>query len=298
MNLEAIQEVIKENEWKIKKEDFDNDLKSYIISLYERGVSARNLGIKYSIDKRRVQKWAREKGIERTLNESHRLNFFNECFFDEIDIPLKAYWLGFLYADGSNCKRTNTISISLKSEDKNHLLKLSDALELTPRLIYNSERGTGCYTLNIYSKHICNILESNGCIKNKSLVVKYPEWIRPDLDVHFIRGFFDGDGCLTFRRKKKEWKWSVTSTKEMCSSINDKIKKNLGLSNSIYYISKTNNNTYSLETGGNEKIHKIMDWLYLESNASIRLDRKFDKYIELLDHQRGRSSKNIKYTGI
>jgi len=68
-----VKEIVKSNEFSIKKELFDYDLIDSIIRLYELGVSAKNLGIKFSIDKRRVQRWAKEKGLLRERGGDNRL---------------------------------------------------------------------------------------------------------------------------------------------------------------------------------------------------------------------------------
>ena len=45
----------------------------------------------------------------------------NYDYFKEIDTEDKSYWLGFLYADGSVRKNTNTVELSLKGSDIEHL---------------------------------------------------------------------------------------------------------------------------------------------------------------------------------
>ena len=73
INLEEdhrqIIKTIKQNNYSIKKEQFNDSKIEKILELYELGVSAKNLGKKYSIDKRRIQKWAKEKEILRNRNE-------------------------------------------------------------------------------------------------------------------------------------------------------------------------------------------------------------------------------------
>ena len=297
LNFKYVQDTVKDHNLQIKKETFSDNKIPTILKLYTKGVSAKNLGIKYSIDKRRIQRWAKSKGIERTLSESHRFTFFNESYFDHIDTPSKAYWLGFLYADAYNHGGTNTVSLSLQTQDKRHLHKLSLALELpTNKIIYTkTKEGYEYNTLKMYSKHLCETLSKNGCPQAKSFILKYPEWLASELNNHFIRGLFDGGGCLTFRKKQKEWKWSLASTKEMCDYINSLISENLGIHTTISYISKTNNNTYEMQTGGNEKIHKLMKWIYEDSISNIRLDRKFLKYEELVNQQNNRNINRNNY---
>jgi hypothetical protein len=139
--------------------------------------------------------------------------------------------------------------------------------------------------INLCSKHLCNSLSKLGCVQAKSFILKYPDWLDDKFHSHFIRGYFDGDGSLSFRAKNKEWKWSLVSTKEYCNEIKKIIYKNTGKNINYKCISKTGNNTYEMEASGNEKINKIMDWLYVGSNNNIRLSRKFEKYKNLLEQQ-------------
>lgn len=288
-----LKKIIIENNWKITNEIFNEEKIDYICDLYKQGVSAKSLGIKFSIDKRRIQKWVQAKGDLRDKNSSHRFTKFNQNIFDNIDTAEKAYWLGFFYADAYNGKTTNTFSVTLQQKDYHHLMKLGKFVEYEDiniksydSMIANKKYPTCC--LRLYSKYLCNKMSELGCPQNKSFIIKYPNWLNIDLNNHFIRGMFDGDGCLTFREKQKEWKWSLVTTKECAETIQQIFLKNLNLIVNYHCISKTDNNTYELETSGNEKISKIMNWLNLNSNNTICLDRKFIKYQELINQQNNR----------
>lgn len=60
-------------------------------------------------------------------------NKFNEHVFDVIDTEEKAYWLGFIYADGNvskaGDKQIYSFEISLKEDDYNHLMKFNKFVE-------------------------------------------------------------------------------------------------------------------------------------------------------------------------
>jgi len=289
-----VREVVKNNKWQLIKEDFNEDKIDRICYLYEQGLSAKSLGIKFSIDKRRIQKWVEERGLLRDKLEALRFTRFNEHIFDVIDTKEKAYWLGFFYADAYNSDKINTFSLSLKDEDYNHLVKLCNFIDLpTSKIIrylsnINDKTYPSC-SVKMYSKHVCQKMIEHGCPRAKSFIIQYPAWLNTNLDQHFIRGMFDGDGSLSYRENSKEWKWSLVSTNECCGAIQKIILSNLGFIVNFHSISKTNNNTYELEQSGNEKILKIMDWLYLNSNEDIRLTRKYEKYLELVNHQNSRT---------
>lgn len=291
-----VKSYVKINNFKIKKEQFSDDKINHIVSLYAQGVSAKNLGIKYSIDKRRVQKWAKKNNMLRSKNESHRFTFFNESVFDVINSPQNAYWLGFFYADAYNCYQTNTVSVNLATIDKHHLEKLSNFLELPKNKIKDHSNAIDDKTyyyssVKIYSQHICNTLKKYGCPQAKSFAIKYPDFLDSQLNVDFIRGLFDGDGSLCKTKCNNEWRFKLVSTKECLDKIKDIILLNLNIRSKYNNISKTNNNTYELCISGNERVYKISEWLYGNSNYNIRLNRKYDKYLELKEQQYNKTLK-------
>ena len=69
----------------------------------------------------RLSKKFKTEGIE--IIHPQNYTKFNDTIFESIDTEEKAYWLGFLYADGSISSTNNTIELSLKSSDINHLIK-------------------------------------------------------------------------------------------------------------------------------------------------------------------------------
>lgn len=285
----TIQEINKVSA-QIKKENFDESKIDYICSLYEQGISAKSLGYKYSIDKRRIQNWAFERGFLRDKNQSNRFTNFNQTIFDKINSEEKAYWLGFFYADAYNCNKTSTVSLSLQISDLNHLNKLAKFMDLPESKIKytKTKKNYEYYTLQMYSKYLCSSLNEKGCPQCKSFIITYPSFLEKKYTISFIRGLFDGDGCLC-KRNNNEWKWSLATTKECGESIQKIILDELGLIVNLSYISKTNNNTYELESNGNEKVLKLADWLYKNSPKHIRLDRKYDKYLELIEQQDNRT---------
>ena len=288
LSEQEVKQIIHQNGWHLLRENFSEEKIDYICKLYERGVSAKSLGSKFSIDKRRVQKWSESKGLLRDKGASHRITEFNQHIFDTIDTPEKAYWLGFFYADAYNSDKINTFSLTLKDEDYGHLVKLCNFVGLPENKInrYLSYIGDKTYptcSIKMYSKHICQKMIELGCPRAKSFIIQYPGWLNNDLNRHFIRGMFDGDGCLSYRENQKEWKWNLVSTNESCEVIQQILLSNLGFIVNFHCISETGNNTYELEQSGNKKILKIMEWLY--QDTTIYLDRKHQKYIDLIRHQ-------------
>ena len=139
----------------------------------------------------------------------------NYDYFDVIDTENKAYWLGFLFADGNITTpyRVNKdgsikngiyrIEISLKEEDKDHLDMLRKELNVEKPLNISKTNYNGANRCRLYfnSKHMWEVLNSYGCTPKKSLTLTFPPisiFKDKSLIKHFIRGYFDGDGCLSW----------------------------------------------------------------------------------------------------
>ena len=56
-----------------------------------------------------IDRILKENGIDHSKNTPPRTHTVNESFFEVIDNPIKAYWLGVLYADGSVYKTTTKL---------------------------------------------------------------------------------------------------------------------------------------------------------------------------------------------
>lgn len=135
--------------------------------------------------------------IQRVNNGLRKYNL-NEEYFDCIDTPNKAYILGLMCADGCNYPPKHTAFISLQESDKNLLEKIRKEMDSNQplRIIDQSSRNHNNYTYNnmctynMHSTHICDSLTKLGVVKNKSLILEFPN-IPETLYSHFIRGYFD-----------------------------------------------------------------------------------------------------------
>ena len=222
-----------------------------------------------------------------------RKHKINQEYFHCINTEEKAYWLGFLYADGCVSKDKKYIYLDLHISDINHIKKFLKATDSDYPIKIHGEKSQYA-RVNIGSMKMAEMLISLGCIPQKSLKLKFPERkILPEnLIKHFVRGYFDGDGCLSLvrgkrksRSKKEEnknkilphifWEFYILGNKEFLEGIRD----NLSLPEYKIIHANKKHNIYKLYAGGSKKVKKFMDSIY--SEASIFLDRKYEKYLEL-----------------
>lgn len=225
----------------------------------------------------------------------------DDNFFKEIDTEEKAYWLGFLYADGYiNNKRkygNYKVGITISESDKVHLEKFKNAIHYTgniktysPSLSKNSYKGTKNYCrILITSSTMAEDLINKGCFVNKTDSLIYPSYdiVPKELEKHFIRGIIDGDGSLIITNLLKEnvhkdFELSFTGTKNMCQGILRFFNKENAVLSKRH--KDKDNDNFSFSIGGNKQVLRLVTLLY--KDATIYLDRKYEKYLKMLEISR------------
>jgi len=209
---------------------------------------------------------------------------FNEHIFDIIDTEEKAYWLGFIFADGyissfKEDKKSNyQFELSLKESDFDHLNKFNLFMghKYNNVKIGNIKCGNKIYKRcrwSIRNKHLWETLNSYGCTPKKSLSLQFPNlniFKSQELIKDFIRGYWDGDGCISYANKQHtHLTISVLGTESFLKTINNFLPKNLTVykpkQKSIWLISANHNTAF-----------KTLYFLY--ENSKIYLDRKYNLY--------------------
>ena len=249
-----------------------------------------------------------EKTISKVLKEHNievkRVLQFDEHIFDSIDSEEKAYWLGFLWADGCvvsvNPEKPNyAIELGLSSKDRNHLVKYCNFLSLSEDRIKEKtckprkliDKTTYVSRVQISSTHMWNTLVSYGMIPRKTYDERFPyEHTFKDNSLirHFIRGYFDGDGCLTWHNKEH------TTPEVQLIGLEGFLKKLiLCLPDELNYrtpLKCSNSILYTVNWASN-KAMIFLDYIYKDCN--IYLDRKFNIYSSLLLKDNSEQSGNI-----
>lgn len=198
----------------------------------------------------------------------------NHDFFDKIDSEEKAYWLGFLYADGYNNTDFYQIEFALKEEDEYMVNLFKKSLSSTYRTIKKAvnlnDKIFYSFRHTVYSKKISKDLEKLGCPKNKSLKLKFPtnDQVPEYLISHFMRGYFDGDGCISGT------KFMLNGTKEFLDKYVEILRKNTNISEAGYWTMDGKSHRWS--HAGKKDLKLISNFLYKDSN--IFLKRKYDRF--------------------
>ena len=192
----------------------------------------------------------------------------NSNVFERIDTEEKAYWLGFLYADGYINQDTGEITIGLGEKDKEHIVKFQQFLQTDAPFKDKINNGGHPYRyFRIYDKIMSQDLYKQGLYSKKSLSLKPSFIMEPKFYVAWTRGLFDGDGSIfPVKNSKKSIRYRIDliGTQPILKKVQEiwQIERKLDYSRSVpkfVICSKT-------------QVNQILHLLY--DDAKIYLDRK------------------------
>lgn len=186
----------------------------------------------------------------------------------------------FLYADGYVC-HNGVVKVTLQKNDMNHLEKFKSSLEAFDTNIKYNKNTQSC-KIELRSVKMANDLFDKGCIQNKSLILTFPDEniIPRQLQNHFMRGYFDGDGCIS--QNKKSATFSILGTKNFVTKYREKIFLLTNKKNKLYH-KECWKNTYQFSYSGKNELKKIYSFLYKDSHVFLdRKKQKFDNFIAVL----------------
>lgn len=215
-------------------------------------------------------------------------------FFTKIETEIQAYLLGFYAADGSIDEKRKTLRVELANKDSEIVYLFRDFISKDARIYENKERSfmgpkgklihtNGSTGIDITSAKLCESLVNLGIGYNKTFnEFEIPSQIPEDLIIHFIRGYFDGDGSFTgsvYSDKSRPnprviMKFTIDSKKDkILHSIMSYLVKE-GLNINFMYLKR--DDMYRIYTGSKKTCADLFNLLYKDAN--FYLSRKFDKF--------------------
>ena len=197
-----------------------NDYKQKIVNDYCSQVQTINsLCYKYNLSPPTIYKILKEYNIPTYSKQQLYSIGLKEDIFSIIDTEEKAYFLGFLLADGCVFYNKNRISASpkilfgLQSQDAYMVERFHQFINAQTSLRIDNRAGKGTVSCVVSSFKMAEDLHFYG-LDNPKFLRPLPI-VRYDLVHHLIRGFFDGDGCFTFRLAHPE--------RKICNSYSGKV---------------------------------------------------------------------------
>jgi len=239
--------------------------------LYSKGATFEQIGRIYGTTLENARRRVNSTGMPSRKNSQHRIYDLNQkAFSDPILNRSAMYWGGFLAADGYVNTGSNAITLTLGSVDEGHLLKFKRFLKSGHPI-----RDTVYKTKELYfhSAPIIEDLTFFGIHQKKSLTYDPPVHCIWDRD--FWRGMVDGDGFVS---EERGYARMGLCGSEMALMKFEHFAKNI--TNTNAGVNKSNNIKMLHLKGG--PALDLMKYLYFDADENIRLDRKFDKVLNLL----------------
>lgn len=270
----------------------------FIITQYSEGESTQNIAKILRLNQATVIRKLKKLGLHvkyKYPKLRKKQYTCNDYFFANIDNELKAYWLGFIAADGCitiDSRNRGYLKIGLASKDENHIEKFLKAMEsnnpIKRRQNYNKKykKYYDVSSIAISSKQLISDLINLGITPRKSLTLQYPV-ISDHLQKHFIRGYVDGDGCWSINKKKTctyrpSLVFNVIGSHPFMQIFTKKINK-ITTKAKGYFRKKGNVSVFHLDAS--YASIEVANWIY--ENSNVCLDRKkavVKKFIEMDNH--------------
>jgi len=269
---------------------YTEEQEKLIKKLYAEGHGAPYIAKELGVKTCTISSYIKRKIGTRTCRQAARKYHCDDSFFKNIDTEEKAYWLGFMYADGyvSTVKYGKRIGLAISKKDKAHLEKFKKALNADnpineykcTKSCYNP--GTEYVRLVISSTELYEDAVRQGIVEHKTDVLTRPK-IKKELYRHFIRGYFDGDGCLAKTNTKTRHAFSVKilGTEALLDFIKEYIEESGIATIRRYYKRREHQTVSSIELGGSKQSMMFLQTLY--KDATVFLERKHNRFLALCE---------------
>lgn len=214
---------------------------------------------------------------ELDMYEDRRKYKFDENFFESINCEEKAYWLGFLLADGCLKSQSNKVNIRISCKDIKHLVKFRNDINSnhpihTEKTVIGS-KGYDICSIGVESSKIYNDLLSLKLMPHKSTNEICYENIRVDLIPHYIRGIYDGDGWLSKNSNCTELGFGMSY--EALEFIKRSFERYAFVKE---YKIRPYKGIFRYRITSKMEVIKALKYMYI--NSTVSLDRKYERYLE------------------
>lgn len=199
--------------------------------------------------------------------------------FSSIETEEDAYWFGYLMADGYNHKNGKVVQFTQAEQDKDMVYKLQNYIDRGSVCItkFDNPKHQTLYMLTISSKLLSENLTKLGCENCKSLTMQMPK-ISHELYWHFIRGYYDGDGCIYTKIRESDGSLVIECPIVCSNDFAKTFMKTLEENDITTYSQKLGKNKLctTIKITGALQCSKFLTLLY--KGSSICNERKWNKF--------------------
>ena len=270
---------------------FSEEIINEILQKYDSGQSITSLNREYHTTKVRdllIENNRQVPVSKKGIGGSKRKYPLNENYFQELDSKDKAYFLGFIYADGFITKRSQGQSIlGLTLAEIEPIDKFKKYIQTNKKVGYYKKTNSYSnksyeYKLALISDKLVSDIEKLGVTERKTLTLTFPD-IQKDLIPHFIRGYFDGDGSVFLHKDSREecsenvyLGVNIYGTKEFLTTLS-KYLPFIEEGQCIYKEKRRETNCWNLKINSNIRSLELYHYMYKDCD-DLYLSRKKEKF--------------------
>lgn len=244
-------------------------------------MSLYQIGVEFGVDHKVIKRILVENNIDiRGMRDALLKHYINGKYFEVVDTEQKAYWLGFIAADGCIDSNERSLRLDLSTKDRGHIEKFLEATESNYKTReYYTKQKSGRYTpmdrLLVSSPELCSNLIRHGVTPRKSSTLRFPN-IPQHLERHFVRGIFDGNGCVSGDSVRMCvclcGTFDIVEKSKQIIAENSKAKINFPIKGNDFFC--------TTKIGGRNQVMAAYHIFY--DDATVFLDRKKRKFESIL----------------
>lgn len=254
--------------WKLSAAD-----RALLPALYERGWTTARIADEYGISQTAVIALLRRRGI--TFRPPQRLGC-DDAFFTAIDTDAKAYWLGFLWADGTINAERGMIVVSLAMRDAEHLERLRRSLRIKNRVL-TYRYGAHTFARVVWtSRAMAADLARYGLVTPRDPARGLPNIPSERLGA-FVRGYFDGDGTVGIYRARAREPYGpyrrpvlriVSRSRALLEDIASQCRDR-----GITVRTRPHKTIFQMECDARRHLVRLRDWMYGDGGPCLHRKR-------------------------
>lgn len=244
---------------------YSDKILNKIVELYEVGYNTIEITEILNL-KRGIASYLLRKSGYKLNHRGPKSKIAKEDYFDVIDSCDKAYFLGWLMADGniSIYNGQYSIKIHIASKDREIIDKFLLYIDSKNKVKVKNEKYASCY-VSLTSRHMCESLMKYGIVPQKTGLEQFPSNIPDKYKRDFIRGVFDGDGITDISKFRSGFVGSYNLVNSILKELDNGMLKILQTkSKGIYYF-----------LGGKKFSRFLFEYMY--AGSELYLSRKYER---------------------
>ena len=266
------------------KKNINKQKLNLALQYYQSGDNSVTAAKKAGIGKHTFRTYLRDNNLLHKVISIQKDKTYNKNYFHDIDTEEKAYWLGFIFGDGSIKKspyESSSLVIEISNDDVNHLKKFNKSIsgnaiiKTRDRISKNNYISHNAY-ISYSGKNIVKDLAKYGCIPNKTYDGKINLSVDNTLLCAFLRGYIDADGYIAKEPHTYSFSIVVYNYKIM-NFLNRAIIKLSNVIPQIRYEFSNLGGAYRIRITNKKDFFAFLDIIY--KDATIYMDRKYQNYL-------------------